>query len=49
MAHAFNPTLEGQRQVDLSQLEASLVIESSRTARNTYKDPVSKQSKQVKT
>lgn len=41
MAHTFNPTLRGQKQVDLCVSEANLVyILSSRPARTTKRDPV---------
>ena len=50
MAHAFSPSPWRQRQVDLSELEASLVcIVSSRTARTvTQRNPVSKQPNKAK-
>ena len=46
--HTFNPsTQEAEKQVDLCEFEASLVYrESSRTARATQRNPVSKKIKQ---
>ena len=43
VAHAFNPVLRRQRQIDLCEFEASLIYKaSSRTAMAIQKNPVSK-------
>jgi hypothetical protein len=42
-AHAFNLSTPRQRQADLHEFEANLVyIESSKTARSTWRDLISK-------
>ena len=44
--HAFNSSTQEQKQVDLPELEASLVYRaSSRTAKATQRNPVSKTQK----
>jgi hypothetical protein len=43
VVHTFNPSIQTQRQVDLCELEASLVYRmSSRRARATQRNPVLK-------
>jgi hypothetical protein len=50
VVHTSNQALGRQRQVDLCELKASLVYRvSSRTARATQKNPVSKKTKNKKT
>jgi hypothetical protein len=45
-ARQLNPALGGERQADLSEFEASLIYRvSSRTARATQRNPVSKKDK----
>jgi hypothetical protein len=49
VAHAFNPSKEGGRGRRISEFEASLVYRmSSRTARATQRNPVSKKKKKEK-
>jgi hypothetical protein len=46
VAHAFNPSSRGDRDRQISEFEASLVYRvSSRTARATQRNPVSKKQK----
>jgi hypothetical protein len=46
VAHALIPALRRQKQADLCKFETSLIYkESSRTARATQRNPVSKQNK----
>jgi hypothetical protein len=45
-AHTFNPCIGRQRQADICEFEASLVYRaSSRTAKATQRNPVSKKKK----
>jgi hypothetical protein len=46
VAHAFNPSIQRQRQAGISEFEASLVYRvSSRTAKAIQRNPVSKKKK----
>jgi hypothetical protein len=50
VVHAFNPSSQEGRSRQISEFEASLVYKvSSRTARATQRNPVSKKTKQNKT
>lgn len=50
VVYDFNPVILRHRQEDLYEFEAALVyrVSSSRTARNIYRDPISKNNKQKK-